>query len=294
MKLQGVAFEYANRLTLFEFGAALGSSKVVLFIGGLTDGLLTVPYLPALAEELSKKGWGLVQIIFSSSYIGWGTGSLERDAQEIGLLVKYLRSTDGGARDKIVLMGHSTGCQDTMQYLTKFEKAKLEQQYSVDGGILQLPVSDREAMAMWIDSKTMLLLDTEAKEVYDKDPLTVLGPTFTKKFFGTPINAYRWLSLSQPKGDDDFFSSDLDDQYLEENFSRIEKPLLVLYSGSDESVPPHVDKLALIKRWLSFSQDYWSPHSTVVPEASHNYGPPTPQSLVDKLLETVSAFLSDL
>lgn len=45
-------------------------------------------------------------------------------------------------KQKIILMGHSTGCQDAMQYLlTKHH------QTPIHGAILQAPCSDREAFA---------------------------------------------------------------------------------------------------------------------------------------------------
>jgi len=50
-----------------------------------------------------------------------------------------------GKFGKIVLMGSSTGCQDVMEYLTGANAAKRPR---IDGGILQAPVSDREAIIM--------------------------------------------------------------------------------------------------------------------------------------------------
>jgi len=41
-----------------------------------------------------------------------------------------------------VLMGHSTGCQDTMEYVTGSDSSERR---ILDGAILQAPVSDREA-----------------------------------------------------------------------------------------------------------------------------------------------------
>ena len=43
-----------------------------------------------------------------SSFDGWGYSSLVQDAEEISALAKYIR---GIGREKIVLSGHSTGCQ---------------------------------------------------------------------------------------------------------------------------------------------------------------------------------------
>ncbi|GME74923.1 unnamed protein product [Ambrosiozyma monospora] len=88
----GRLFQYSPGLSAFEFGN-LNSSKVLLFVGGLGDDLLTVPYVQLLSKEINKIGWSLIQIQISSSRIGWGTGSLQRDSEEIGKAVKFFKSS---------------------------------------------------------------------------------------------------------------------------------------------------------------------------------------------------------
>jgi hypothetical protein len=55
----------------------------VVYLGGLTDGLLACPYVEALGEVCHQRGWALVQPVLSSSYAGYGTGSLDRDTDEV-------------------------------------------------------------------------------------------------------------------------------------------------------------------------------------------------------------------
>lgn len=112
-RIKGSLLEYAFKKHAFEYGD-LNSENVLIFVGGLTDKLATVPYVPFLSGELNKMGWSVVQIEFTSSHIGWGTGSLARDHSEIAELVRFLKSKQGGARKKIGIMGHSTGCQNTI------------------------------------------------------------------------------------------------------------------------------------------------------------------------------------
>ena len=64
-------------------------------------------YIPALSEEVGRRGWMLAQISLSSAYTQFGMSSLEQDALEIGEAIDYLRSERG--KQKIVLFGHSTG-----------------------------------------------------------------------------------------------------------------------------------------------------------------------------------------
>jgi hypothetical protein len=60
----------------------LPACKCIL-IGGLSDGLIPTPYTKDLEEACHSLGWGFVQPILSSSYLGFGNGSLDRDTSEI-------------------------------------------------------------------------------------------------------------------------------------------------------------------------------------------------------------------
>ena len=71
-------------------------------------------------------------------------------------------------------------------------------------------------------------------------------------------------------GDDDYFSSDLDDATLAQTFGRIDKPTLILPSGEDESVPLTVDKAALLARWVqACPEGVASSESAINPGADH-------------------------
>jgi hypothetical protein len=52
-------------------------------------------------------------VLLSSSYAGWGTASLAGDAAELRTLLAHLTGVRGARR--VVLMGHSTGCQDIVR-----------------------------------------------------------------------------------------------------------------------------------------------------------------------------------
>lgn len=67
--------------------------KHLIFIGGLTDGLFGCRYLESLAETADRLGYSLVQAMTSSSHEGFGVGSLKRDAGEIQMLMRVLRSS---------------------------------------------------------------------------------------------------------------------------------------------------------------------------------------------------------
>lgn len=232
--------------------------------------------------------------MLSSSYSGWGTSSLVKDAQELSQCISYFRSLKSG---KIVFMGHSTGCQDVMEYLVG---PGAELRPIVDGGILQASISDREAMILHMKEG----LYEKSVKVAQAMIATGKGEDIMSKdgnagFFGDPCCARRWLSLASPDGtgDDDYFSSDLSDERLQKTFGRVPKstPMSILYSGNDEYVPGYVNKLALVKKWLRFvgsaGGDVNVSFSGVVEGASHNYMG-NPESVIQDMVKKVVGFLT--
>jgi triacylglycerol esterase/lipase EstA (alpha/beta hydrolase family) len=75
---------------------------------------ISTRYPSTIAKSLPSS-WAIAEVLLSSSYRGWGTSSLAKDARELSECVSYFASLRPSA--KIVLMGHSTGCQDIMEYL---------------------------------------------------------------------------------------------------------------------------------------------------------------------------------
>ena len=293
MGIDGTLLEYGFKQHAFQFGN-LKSDKVVLFIAGLGDRFATVAYLVPLAKALEKIGWSLIQIEFSSSSIGWGTGSLARDHSEIAKLVKFLKSEEGGSRKTIGTMGHSTGCQNTIYY---FSKAERDENYiELDFGILQAGISDREAATLLMSEETIEEANAIAKKYLDEGrPGELMPHKYTVNWFDTPINAYRWYALYSKNGDDDFFSSYLTDDVLKECYGKVDKPLLTLYSGSDEYVPESVDKELLMSRFKAATKaEVWSPYSKLIDGGLHALGKGSKETAIDDCCETVCKFLQSL
>lgn len=287
----GIAHHFSSRLVAFEHagGEKSKESNVLIWIGGLGDGLLTVQYPNVLARTLPSS-WSLVQPVLSSSYNGWGTSSLLRDAKELGRCVEYFKGLRPQA--KVVLMGHSTGSQDCMEYVVGPEAATRP---AVQGIILQAGISDREGLqgamsdAQYGESCRIAQQWVDEGRGQDVLPLSV-----TTKVFGAPSSAERWLSLASPNhdGPDDYFSSDLPDEQLRKTFGQLppDCPLLVLLGGSDPYMPSHVDRKALAQRWADMVKagggTVDEENGGVVEGASHNLmGDPAPvvQDLVDRV-----------
>ncbi|SCU95595.1 LAME_0F12706g1_1 [Lachancea meyersii CBS 8951] len=263
MSYPGILHTYKEGKVAFEL-APTSLSKVVVLIGGLGDGLLTLSYIHKVAKELEPLGWSLLQIQMTSSFKGWGLSSLNNDIEEIKALVEYLRAPAGGSRDKIVLFGHSTGSQDTMHYLLHYGE-------SVDGGIMQGSASDREGFAQFVDKAQWDQLNVRAKELVETGKQNDILPTeYSKVMSNTPITVYRWCSLALPGGDDDYFSSDLSEEQLKSTFGKIRRPFLMAYSEFDQFVPESVDKPKLLRKWESCSNPmYYSKYSGLIKGADH-------------------------
>ncbi|KAK6350921.1 hypothetical protein TWF718_004103 [Orbilia javanica] len=294
----GILHHYTKDLTAFEFDSPVlrsngGKPNTILFIAGLGDNLLTVPYV----SDLVRTGWSVVQVLISSTATGWGTGTLTRDAKELALCISYFKIQL--SRPKVVLLGHSTGCQDIMHYLCRLEVSQ-QAHGRLDGAILQAPVSDREAMCAMMGKETYDRSWKHALRLIKSGRGGEIMPAqITKEVFEAPCSAFRWYSLTSPNmdGEDDFFSSDIKEEVLETTFGKVvpaETPLLVVYSGSDEFVPAFVDKKALVERWVAVcvrngvAVDVLN--SGVVENATHNFAG-CEEGVFEEFLGRVGRFL---
>ncbi|KAL8047843.1 hypothetical protein ABFX02_07G026000 [Erythranthe guttata] len=236
-QFRGVMFKYGPKPIQVAFKTG-DYKQQVIFIGGLTDGFLATEYLEPLAIALEKENWSLVQFLFSSSYSGYGISSLKQDAMEIDQLISYFINKEES--EGVVLLGHSTGCQDVVYYL----RTNAACSRAVRAAILQAPVSDREykstlpRTAEMIDLASKMISEGRGSELMPRES----NPD-------SPITAYRYHSLCAYNGDDDMFSSDFSEDELKQRLGHMSTtPTLVMFSMADENVPEYVDKKALVNR----------------------------------------------
>ena len=222
----------------------------LVFVPGLTDTIGTIPYLPQLASIIRKHGFSLVQPQMTCNLGGYGLCSLEGDAQEMAACVAHLRTTPSKRSGKVVLMGHSTGCQDIVAYLLSSRRA-MDPLTKIDAAVLQAPVSDREfyesqrssaasetvgaEMDRELEHSTQLhlsgkgaqliprkqtegmALPTTPQDHPDQADESDNGPSNignASAVLSPAMTAYRMWSLNARGGDDDFFSSDLQDHQI--------------------------------------------------------------------------------
>ncbi|KAL3507985.1 hypothetical protein ACH5RR_033367 [Cinchona calisaya] len=236
-QLRGVMFKYGPKSIQVAFKTG-DYRQQVIFIGGLTDGFLATQYLEPLASALEKENWSLVQFLMSSSYSGYGTSSLKQDAMELDQLINYLINKEDS--EGVVLLGHSTGCQDIVHYMRTNSACSR----AVRAAILQAPVSDREYNATLPETASMIDL---ASKMISEGLGSELMPWEANR--DVPITAYRYHSLCAYNGDDDLFSSDLSEDQLKQRLGHMSHtPCQIIFSMADEYVPEYVDKKALVDR----------------------------------------------
>ena len=218
------------------------SKKIVLFIAGLGDGFFTVPYTEYLPSLLQEAGWGFAQPIIRSSYNNYGRFTLQDEVEDLKSAISYLITVKGV--QEIILMGHSTGCQDILQYLMTNENFAYISKIILQGG-----VSDRESPL----APTLILTEN------DEFLVPGYSSIFTKS---------RFQSLFGKGGFEDMFSSDLPDY---PHLRSLRLPCLLLYSRDDEYVPDYVDKRDLLARWSKLNtsiQCYLVPGTHFLPDKS--------------------------
>ena len=166
--MEGTLFRYRTSpgsLQAFMSPAEHAHARYVIYLGGLTDGLLACSYVEELAAECDRKGWAFVQPVIRSSYAGYGCSSLANDVADLTDLCTYLMATHDAAAFAVV--GHSTGCQDIVQLLATAPTAVRERIRAV---VLQAPVSDHPHPTLAL---TLTLTLTLTPLTAHRSPLTL-------------------------------------------------------------------------------------------------------------------------
>lgn len=275
------------------------SNNTLVWIGGLFDTLMSVSY-PFVVAQVLPPTWSLAMASLGSAGMSWGVSSIARDADEVAKIVRYFQEKRPGG--KVVIMGHSTGCQDCIEYVAG---PNASSRPSVHGLILQAPVSDREALVHSLsEAQYAEPVKVAQQMVREGRPKDALPNALTAPAFGRiAISAKRWLDIASPppahEGADDYFSSDLPDERLISSFGKIpaSTPLLILYSGSEENVPPSVNTASLVWKWSRIVKDAGGQvdenNSGLVPGASHNLNG-NPDEVVQDLSKRVIGFIERL
>jgi len=220
-------YDTKYKLVAFESGLLL-SSRCLILLGGLTDGLLSLPYVERLSSklELLSKPYSLIQPLLRSSNLQYGWHTINNDIEDLKTLINYLINNRNNL-ESIILMGHSTGCQDIIHYLRQDKIYPKILQV-----ILQGPVSDRQYLSELSSTKDQLnYCYKNNKNINEWLPRYLHDP---------PLTIERCLSLNEINSIEDLFSSDLTDEQLKNIYKNINIPITWIWSKQDEYVPNHI------------------------------------------------------
>jgi len=185
----------------------------VVLIGGLGDNMFTLPYWTRLSDFLGKLGLSLV-IPQLRSMPAFNLAPVDWDVEDIHDVVSAIDHP-------VILIGHSTGCNDALLYLASGASP------NVVGIVLQAPVSDTEFVSRSaVEDRLDLIRESDANSKYIEFP----DGTFWLK--------ERYVSLYSIKGKEDLFSTYIDSEAYAR--WRGDVPIMVVISGMDEfcSNPP--------------------------------------------------------
>lgn len=238
-------YDKCNNLLLLTKVDITNPGTVIIYIGGMLSDMMHPKFVFDMADKMHFASF--VQPTLRSHPF-FGLWSLADDAEDIERAIEYVcnnfrgklskdmtidtahgNSAEYSELPKIILLGHSTGCQSVLHYLnTRLHSTR------ITCAIFLGPVSDRE----YEESVNPNLS-------YNLE-LAQNNPEMTFLHFNSPVKAQRYISLFTKYGDDDLFSSDLPNKFFT-TLNKSGTPLHFLVMKDDEyMLKSNVDCLKLV------------------------------------------------
>jgi pimeloyl-ACP methyl ester carboxylesterase len=196
----------------------------VVVIGGLTSTPPVQAWVGDLCTALAPLDASVVQPYLTSCGNGFGQSSLEQDCKEIDQCIGKLKPVN----TPIVLIGHSTGCQDIVAFLKEGRhKARIK------AVVLAAPVSDRDVLPPGAAFHVKYAKEQTGNPKFKMMPTKIWECAFTQ---------YRVLSLWSEGGDEDLFSTEFDESWMEEVVGHCAgTPCLAMWGSKEPNIPPGID-----------------------------------------------------
>ncbi len=252
-------------------GAWLGKSRaktVYIFLHGLTGNLFS---RSDTAFELTKSG--AVCLMFNNrghdhvtrlrqksktadEVLGGAAHEIFTDSRDdIAGAVAFARSR--GAK-RIILVGHSTGCQKAIWYLAG--KPARE----VTGAVLLAPLSDYASMKAALAPVEYAKLRAKVELLAKKDSRTIVPQGWLP--FPSLTDAQRWLSLYTPESKEEIFT--YASGRTPTTLRKTSVPLLALFASDDEYADRPAKELAA---WFSAARPKQPIDARVVVAPNHGF-----------------------
>lgn len=222
---------------------ALPSTAVLYFSNRGHDGIAGIKK----RKPRSKKGYvyeraGVAHEVFADC------------ADDLQGLVNLLRQR--GAK-RIFLVGHSTGCQKVVYYLSR------RGQRHVAGAVLLCPISDY-ASATHEDEPKRRKAEIAARKLVRQRKSTELLPAH---LWRGPIDAQRFLSLYTPDSKEEIFTY-AQPRKIPRALHKVELPVLVVFAGDDEYRDRATEEIA---GWFCKNLRSKRSEIQIVPGARHSF-----------------------
>jgi pimeloyl-ACP methyl ester carboxylesterase len=254
----------------------------LVLLGGLSDSSLPTPYTLPLANMCKDQGWHFANPSLRSSALQFGFGSLDNDAEDLADFLSYLSQATPSATPspRVVLVGHSTGCQQ-IAHLLRTRPGAAD---CVVGAVLQAGVSDRETTednAKHLEAARAMIAGGSGDEF------------MPRAAFWAPITAARFEALFGDVGEgDSYFCSDMEPGVMRERLAGLRglEFGLYAYSMEDEYVPPGVDRGGAIGKVCEAG----GMEALKLEGANHNLSRPEDGSAGRRLVEAIREKLEAL
>ena len=251
------------------------SKRAIIFIHGLSSTAFSLEkVISPLADnttsilKLNNRGHDIVSKlnkVDKRKNKGYRTAKIAGAAHEIFTecvddiqgAVNFVK--EKGIKD-IYLVGHSTGCQKAIFYLSKKGK-----QIQVKGVILLCPVSDYSAALATSDKKTLASAVKYARGLVLKGSHHGLLPS--EVWTEDVVDAQRFLSLYTPESEEEIFSYIQPDK-KPETLQKVKIPTLTIFAGKDEYHDRSTKKIA---EWFQNNSRAKSLTIKVIKDSSHSF-----------------------
>ena len=159
----------------------------------------------------------------------------------------------------IYLSGHSTGCQKSAYYLSRFGKQKF-----IKGVILLAPMSDYAAILKSDKNGNLKKAENFAKNLVNKNqPQSFLPP----EIWPDMVSAQRFLSLATPESREEIFCYAVPGK-IPDTFRKIKIPTLIILAQKDEYRDRPVKKIAA---WFEKNSRSNKLFVKIIHSAPHNF-----------------------
>lgn len=294
MKCEIISFKTRDSLELFGgLQENKKSDTVIIHVHGMTDHFFEGNVMTVMSEVAKNLGFGFFSFnnrgaelltLMNNDFYGTSHEKFEESIFDLDAAIHEMRSPRSGKKrkyKKIILSGHSTGCQKIAYYLGKASKSAV-----IQAAIFLAPADDINFQKKLLGNKKFNESVQHAKEMIRKGQ----GKFPVPEKYGSPMfSARRYHDLYSGKSAEGHifnYAKSLEGEENLQHIAKIQIPFLAVF-GSDEqyaAIPPE----KMLKKIAAVAQNPKS-KTAIIPKADHSFHGQefTLRKVVRKFLTTV-------